>query len=38
MKKERDGKRIEILIAVEQKPHDQVITLYEKEKVDMLKK
>jgi hypothetical protein len=37
MKNERDEKRTETLIAVEQKPHDQMISLYEKEKADMLK-
>lgn len=37
MKKERDEKRTETLIAVEEKPHDQLITLYEKEKAEMLK-
>jgi hypothetical protein len=32
MKKERDEKRTKTLIAVEQKPHDQMISLYGKKK------
>ncbi len=37
MKKERDEKRAETILAVEQKPYNQMISLYEKQKADVLK-